>query len=355
MNTPAHPGPRRQPPHPHRHKPLRRALARLWPVTLAASLAGCALPPVPATVEHDPQRPTLTANGYRFHAQVFGPAGAPVLIVLHGGPGMDHRYLLGLQALADHWRVVFYDQRSSGLSPRVPADSITVESFIADLDAIVDQVSPGRPVHLLGHSWGAMLAAAYTGTHPTKVDRLVLAEPGFLDGSQLDGMDLGGWPGWPVIRGFARAWIGQWFMDTRGDPYARDDAFLLHVLPLTQGADELCDGRLPPLQAWRAGHPAFAATLGRAMKDRAWARSLDFRRGTEAFDGATLLLSGACNRSVSDARRRDDLRSFRHGQWVVLPQAGHFLFNDQPQASVALVRRFLASERATDKLAEARP
>jgi pimeloyl-ACP methyl ester carboxylesterase len=44
--------------------------------------------------------------------------------------GADYRYLLPLKALADDYRVVFYDQRGTGLSPRVPADSITLDSFV---------------------------------------------------------------------------------------------------------------------------------------------------------------------------------------------------------------------------------
>jgi len=323
--------------------PTLSALVLTLSLAAAASLlAACALPPVPPTTEHDATLPALTLRGYRFHAQQFGTPGQPVLIVLHGGPGLDHRYLLNLQALADQYQLVFYDQRGSGLSPRVPASTITVDSFIEDLDAFVDHFGQGRPVHLLGHSWGAMLASAYTGAHPAKVARLVLAEPGFLDASTLDSVMGGGWPGWRVVGGFARAWLGQWLMPTGGDPYARADAFLLHVLPLTQGTDELCNGQLPPLQAWRAGHPAFQATLGRAMDDPAWARTLNFRQGVEAFAGPTLYLTGACNTTQTPALRQAHMAHFAHAQLAVLPGAGHFMFNDQPAASVAVVRAFLA-------------
>ncbi len=65
---------------------------------------------VPATVVADASLPAIEINGVRLHAEVFGREGAPVVIVLHGGPGNDYRYLLPLQALADRYRVVFYDQ-----------------------------------------------------------------------------------------------------------------------------------------------------------------------------------------------------------------------------------------------------
>lgn len=327
----------------HRRWPVR-LLAKLLACLLlcGASLAARALPGVPPTLERDPSVPRVTLAGYDFHAEHFGEAGKPVLIVLHGGPGADYRYLLGLRALADAYQVVLYDQRGTGLSPRVPAAEITIERFIADLDAFVDHFGQGRPVHLLGHSWGAMLASAYTGRHPTKVARLVLAEPAFLDATTMDVFTGGGMPPLRVIAGFAGAWIGKWFVRTQGDPYARDDWFFGQVLPLTQGGEQLCDNGLPPMQAWRAGSPNFEATVGRMREDPAFARQLDFRAGVQDFAGPVLFLTGACNRVVGEAQQRRLMLHFRQPRLAVIPEAGHFMFNDQPERSIAAVRAFLA-------------
>lgn len=309
----------------------------------AGLLPANARPGVPRTVEHDATLPRMELKGYAFHAEHFGESGKPVLIVLHGGPGADYRYLLGLKALADDYQVVFYDQRGTGLSPRVPAAEITVQSFIDDLDAFVEAFGRGRPVHLLGHSWGAMLASAYTGTHPDKVGRLILAEPAFLDASTIDVFSSGGLPQLRVIWGFATAWVGKWFVRTDGDAYARDDWFLLQVLPLTQGAGEMCDGRLPAMQAWRFGSPNFQATVGRMMDDPVFAKQLDFRKGVDTFQGATLFLAGDCNRVVGEVHQRKLMGHFAHARLEVIPQAGHFMFNDQPERSLAAVRAFLAA------------
>jgi proline iminopeptidase len=136
--------------------------------------------PVAKTVAQDPSIPHITLNGVTFHAETFGDPANPVVIVLHGGPGTDYRSLLNLQALSDQYFVVFYDQRGTGLSPRVDPAEVTLESSLADLDAIVDYYGDGRKVNLVGHSWGAMLTSAYLGKYPEKVDHAVLAEPGFL-------------------------------------------------------------------------------------------------------------------------------------------------------------------------------
>jgi proline iminopeptidase len=325
-----------------RHPLYLVALALAFIAGVTAFARAQAFAPLPLTVERDPSLPRVELKGYPFHAETFGLPGKPVVIVLHGGPGADYRYLLGLQALADDYRVVFYDQRGTGLSPRVPAETISVQSFIDDLDAFVDAFGRGGPVHLLGHSWGAMLASAYAGRHPEKIASLLLAEPGFLDTATQDVFDTQGLASPRVIGGIALAWLGQWFVSTQGDAYARDDWFLSRLLPLMQGPETLCGGRLPPLPAWRFGSPNFQATVGRMMDDPAFSPQLDFRRGVDAFRGPTLFLAGACNRVGGEAHQRRMLVHFARARLEVVPGAGHFMFNDQPEASLALVRSFLA-------------
>jgi proline iminopeptidase len=62
--------------------------------------------------------------------------------------------------------VVPYDQRGSGLSERMPNEELIMPAFIEDLDVFVDHFSRDGGAMLIGHSWGAMLAAAYCGAHP---------------------------------------------------------------------------------------------------------------------------------------------------------------------------------------------
>lgn len=322
---------------------MLQSFATFVSLLLLALAARAAAPTVPATTDQDPALPSLTANGYRFHAESFGDTGKPVLIVLHGGPGGDYRYLLGLQALSDVRRVVFYDQRGSGLSPRVPSESISVEGYLDDLDAIVRQVSPGRPIDLLGHSWGAMLASAYTGRHPDKVRRLVLAEPGFLDKDTMEAAMGGGWPGWAVVGGMARAWLSQWRVDSGGDPHARRDWLIGQMMALFQ-AGATCDGRVPALEGWRAGSAVYDAMIGRMGDDPAFAARLSFHRGAEAFAGPVLFMTGGCSPRMGEAQQRRHMRHFRNARLVNLPDAGHALFNDQPEAAMREVRRFLDAQ-----------
>ena len=72
---------------------------------------------VPKTVDQDPSLPSINVNGAKLHAQAFGPMDSTLIICIHGGPGANFKYLLNCKSLADKgYRVVFYDQRGSGLS-----------------------------------------------------------------------------------------------------------------------------------------------------------------------------------------------------------------------------------------------
>lgn len=138
---------------------------------------------VPQTADQDPSVPSITINGAQLHAEAFGPADSALIVVLHGGPGSDYRHLLNCKAFADHgYRVVFYDQRGSGLSERFPKEAYSIQIMLDDLKAVIQhyQTSPTQQVFLLGHSWGAILAAAYIDTYPDAIDGVVLAEPGGL-------------------------------------------------------------------------------------------------------------------------------------------------------------------------------
>ena len=109
--------------------------------------------PVAALVTEDDTLPSQEIAGVRLHMRTLdGPPSAQSIVVLHGGAGGDFRSLLGLSALSDTHRVVFYDQRGAGLSERVPAEDLTLGGYLEELDAIIARTSPDRPVVLIGHS-----------------------------------------------------------------------------------------------------------------------------------------------------------------------------------------------------------
>jgi proline-specific peptidase len=102
------------------------------------------------------------------------PTGAP-LVCLHGGPGCTHLGFEALDALADERDVVVYDQLGCGNSSQPSDPSLwTVELYVAEVAAVRDALGIDR-VHLLGHSWGGMLALEVALTQPAGLESLVLS------------------------------------------------------------------------------------------------------------------------------------------------------------------------------------
>jgi proline iminopeptidase len=113
------------------------------------------------------------------------------LLVLHGGPGYPARRLDGLRRLAAGRRVICYDQRGCGRSTR-PFDRLPAASFYANMKRLEGTLGVGAQVAdverirrilgeeklvLLGHSFGAFLAAMYAAEFPERVEALVLVAP----------------------------------------------------------------------------------------------------------------------------------------------------------------------------------
>jgi len=108
--------------------------------------------------------------------EVYGH-GPDTAVVLHGGPGLDHRYLVPpLAGLLPGRTLIYYDQRGRGRSTAVDTLAISPDSDVADLDAIRRRFGLAR-LTLVGHHWGAAVAALYAVRYPDHVARMLLVSP----------------------------------------------------------------------------------------------------------------------------------------------------------------------------------
>jgi len=91
----------------------------------------------------------------------YGRVGAPRLVVLHGGPGAHHDYMLPqMLELAHDYELLFFDQRGGGRSKDDGRETITWRTHVEDLARVAAELAPG-PLSLLGYSWGGLLALLY--------------------------------------------------------------------------------------------------------------------------------------------------------------------------------------------------
>lgn len=100
-----------------------------------------------------------------------------VLIALHGGPGLCSHYMAGLHQLANNeFAAATYDQRGVCRSGE-PSNGYAMEKYVADLEAVRIALQVDE-VHLMGHSWGGLVAMCYAAAHPQNVDTLILMGSG---------------------------------------------------------------------------------------------------------------------------------------------------------------------------------
>lgn len=285
--------------------------------------------------------PPPSAEGYtRTTAQplywaLYGPADLPPMVVLHGGPGAHHDYLLPqLLRLADSGPLLFYDQRGGGKSRTDSRDPVTWQTHVADLAALVREFDV-TPLTIVGYSWGGLLALFYA-VEATKADlptpdRMVLIDPA------------------PVSRAFRTAYDEEYARRQSGkeilamreqlaasglrdqDPAAyRQRAFELSVAGYF--ADPAAAVDLTPFRV-----------IGRVQQS-VWDSLGDYDLTTDLHRVAapTLIVHGRED-PIPLASSEAAAGALPDAKLVILERSGHVPYVEQPDALFAAVEEFLAA------------
>jgi len=110
----------------------------------------------------------------------------PTLVLLHGGPGMDHSvYKPRFSQLADIAQVVYLDHRGNGRSDRGPRGSWTLAQWGDDVHAFCEALGIRRPV-VLGISFGGTVALSYATRHPGHPGKLILVSTEAAAGRRME-------------------------------------------------------------------------------------------------------------------------------------------------------------------------
>lgn len=119
----------------------------------------------------------IDLRGMRHRVLTWGDAGAPALVMLHGWMDVGASFQFLVDALTRSWQVVAPDLRGFGQSEWQP-QGYWFWDYVADLDALLDIVSPREPARLVGHSLGGNVVMHYAGSRPDRV-RAVVSLDGF--------------------------------------------------------------------------------------------------------------------------------------------------------------------------------
>ena len=243
------------------------------------------------------------------------PRGTP-LLCLHGGPGSTHHYFAPLERLADERQVILYDQLGCGASDRPDDVEWSLDLFLEELDAVRDELGLEQ-VHLLGTSWGGMLALEHALAHQPTVLSLVLTS--------------------------TLASAAEWAAEVKRllDAIDVDDeaeaARELEARHLYRGEER------PEIVAMRAGRgtDVYEAmwgpnewTVSGALRD--W----DVREQLGEIQIPTLVLRGAYDLSTS-AIAKTLLDGIPHAREVVFEHSSHLPVLEESDRYVATVRAFL--------------
>lgn len=325
------------------HMVNSRSLPRVIVAIFALLSISCVS--VPATVAHNPKLKSVQFEGYLFHYQRFGSPDKPLVLAIHGGPGGDSHYLRNLKLLTDEFQVLLYDQRGTGLSARESPEETkkhSLESSLRDLNFFVDHFGGSKPVRLVGHSWGGMLATAYISRYGQKVSHTLIMEPGILGPetarlfAKMAAKEVS--PGIGTLLGGI---FVVPFIKTR-DGHERMDYMMTRVLNSGGGPPYECpNSDLPPNAFTRAGYQTMQMILGPVMEDPS-RFTYHLANGINKYSGKIMLLSSSCSFIGYDYQEKYHRELFpARTDHIRLEGTGHDMITLNPEKSLPVIREFL--------------
>ncbi|MGH9021309.1 MAG: proline iminopeptidase-family hydrolase [Acidimicrobiales bacterium] len=268
-----------------------------------------------------------------------GPA---PLVVVHGGPGCSHDYVLAIAGVAETGRaVIHYDQVGGGRSTHMPErgeDFWTVDLFLDELDNLLDALGVRSDYHLLGQSWGGMLGSEHAVRQPTGLRSLVLS-------NSPASMEL-----WVAGATRLRSELPD---DVKGALDRHEANMTLADPEYLDAADEYYNRHVcrvvpnPPEYNVTSRLLNADPTVYHTMNGPNEFLCIGTLRGWSVVDrvarivAPTLVISGAYDEATPEC-----VRPFAEGipgaRWEVLANSSHMPFVEEPAAYLSLVEAFLA-------------
>ncbi len=295
---------------------------------------------------HRPHRSEfLSLRGLRHHLLRWGQAlpGRPPLVLVHGWMDVGASFQFLVDAMREAREVIALDWRGFGLSEAGGADCYWFPDYLADLDALLDIVSPDAPVDLVGHSMGGNVVMSYAGVRPQRVRRLV----------NLEGF---GMP--DVSPAAAPERLARWLDELKDPPTLRPYATLADVAERLRKTNP----RLPADKAaWLAGHWArpvsdespngyqLNADAAHKLSNPVLYRKAEVLACWQRITAPTLWVEGSDDQLTRFWGGRYPREEFESRLAVVpdlartvLQDAGHMLHHDQPESLAEHLERFLS-------------
>ncbi len=276
----------------------------------------------------------IAINGTNLYVESVGE-GEPI-IVIHGGPVLDHSYIQPyLEDLENDYRLIYFDQRLSGRSDgEVDSSGVSIQAFVEDIDGIRRHFGYDK-VHVMGHSWGGLLAMEYATRYSDYVESLLLINSIAPSNSLWMEEQNALQPGMSASDSIRRQEILRLYTTSEIPSSAIEELLKLsfkYQLADTSQADRL-DFFIPDDYIARSGK--FSLLQG-------YLATYDLREDLRSLSIPALVVYGENEPSkyISGPVLQNDLQN---SQLVVMEDCGHFPFLEQPNAFIQLVRDFLGA------------
>lgn len=262
-----------------------------------------------------------------------------MLVLLHGTQDCSATFQFLVDRLSPTWRIVAPDWRGYGRSEWA-REGYFFQDYLADLDVLLDRLSPREPVRLVGHSLGGNVACVYAGVFPARVSYVVSLDGFGLRNGDPDSFPdrvanwLQGWRDPPALRPYAT--LAEMAARLQGNNPRLDEAQALFLATerSVRGEDGLFRWSFDPRH--RVPFPTvyrfaeWAACFRRVTAEVLWVRS-GRRMAPELLDDV-----GGFN---------DRLKLFAKSSSVTVPETSHNLHHDAPATIASIIEPFLLGKK----------
>jgi pimeloyl-ACP methyl ester carboxylesterase len=288
-----------------------------------------------------PRKPSngffLNIRGLRYHIRTWGDEAAPPVIFLHGGQDGSATFQFLVDYLERDWRIYAPDWRGHGQTEHNP-QGYWFQDYVADLDALLEQLSPDGPAMLVGHSLGGNAGSVYAGLRPERVSKLVS-----LDGFGLPDRAPEGAPA------RMRRWLDSWRTDGPHKKYDNIAAMAGRLMQANARLSEdyalfLADNMSRRLEdgtyVW-AFDARLRAPFGWWNRRVEWAAYLGGVTAPVLFVGSGQAFPPAIAEEPGGLEAR--VAFIPGAQFTRIEGTGHNLHHDAPEAVAVLVESFLTA------------
>ena len=277
----------------------------------------------------------LQIRGLRYHVRRWPAPGAPKIVLLHGWMDVSSFQFL-VDAFRKEWDVYAPDWRGYGLTEWGRADCYWFPDYIADLDFLLAEVD-SNPVNLVGHSLGGNVGALYAGVRPQRIARF----------ANLEGFGMV-----PTRPEQAPGRYARWLEELRDPPAFRPYRDFSELAQrLRDGNKRLSEEKAQFLARHWGGEEGGAIVLrsdpAHKIVNPVLYRYEEVRACWQAVSAPVLWVEGAESETLKRVKLtpRDVAErraAFREVRYALVPEAGHMMHHDQPQAVARLLEDFLA-------------